>query len=263
LTGKPVIPRAVPLFDADRMEGWNSQTFGESQRPHRTLSEKVPEDTNDWRYQQRMQLPEKFTWEVKDGVLTGEKASDATVTAGRRVVRNGTPAGRQSWLYYFRPLALNERVQYEFFYAPGQTEVHPSLGRLAFLLAKDGVRTHWITTNADRELCQLSDTNELLESACQRSGGTVPLRDNDWNTVSLKIGDGVMTIELNGAPVFERPVKAGDDLRFGLYRDTTMETKVRNAVLTGDWPETVPEDLLALSGALPAADQRIRLWGDR
>jgi hypothetical protein len=170
--------------------------------------------------------------------------------------------GQQSWLYYWRPLAANDRVQYEFFYAPGETEVHPTLGRFAFLLAPDGVHTHWITSEQDRDVCQLSDTNALLETECQRSAGSAPLRINDWNTLSVQVTPNTMGLELNGTPIFERPLNPGDDTRFGLFRDGTVETKVRNAVLTGEWPTSVPTsdggDLLALTAEIPAAEQRIQ-----
>jgi hypothetical protein len=32
--------------------------------------------------------------------------------------------------------------------------------------------------------------------------------------------------------------------KFGLYRDRARGVQVRNAVMTGDWPEEVPEEFL-------------------
>jgi len=48
-------------------------------------------------------------------------------------------------LGYHRPLVENGVIEYDFFYEPGETAAHPALDRLAFILAPQGVRIHWIT----------------------------------------------------------------------------------------------------------------------
>lgn len=260
LTGTPEIPRSVPLFAADRMEGWVNVTR-EPQRPHRLLAEPPPADPDDYRNRQRLDQPDQYTWEVADGVLTGRPRAGLSRTAAPNAQSDAWLGTQWSWLFYQRPLHDHDRVQYEFFYAPGQAEVHPALGRLAFLLRPDGVHTHWITQNGDRDLLQIPNANLMLETAYQRGGGALPLRTNDWNTFSLQVAGNVLTMELNGAAIFERPLAPEDDTRFGIFRNAALETRIRNAALSGDWPTSLPEDvsdnLLALDQPLPEAEARI------
>ncbi|MBL8848662.1 MAG: DUF1583 domain-containing protein, partial [Planctomycetaceae bacterium] len=268
LRGQPQVPTEVPLFAGDRMEGWNTSTFGESQKPFRELAQQllVDEDQNQYQYQQQQQLQDaEYIWEVTDGELhgrRGEHVADFSAPLSPSAAGSGSFSltGRQSWLYYARALAAGERIQYEFFYVPGDTEIHPTLGRLGFLLAPDGVHTHWINNDEDRDTYQLDDANSLFETDFQRSAGTVPLVANDWNKVVVRLTGSSIAIELNGTPVFERPVGPADDTRFGLFRDGNVETRLRAATLIGEWSGKLPapgDYLLALNAALPPAQQRI------
>lgn len=54
-------------------------------------------------------------------------------------------ADRESLVRYFRPLEDGDTLTYEFLHEPGRVEIHPALGRLAFLIETSGVRIHWIT----------------------------------------------------------------------------------------------------------------------
>ena len=54
-----------------------------------------------------------------------------------------------------------------------------------------------------------------------------------------------ITLSLNDVVIYERSVDWVGDHRFGLYRHgTTAEVKVRKVELTGDWPETLPQQFL-------------------
>src|SRR5262249_43426249 len=65
-------------------------------------------------------------------------------------------------------------------------------------------------------------------------------------TLTVKMGPAAATLELNGTVVYEYPLVADDDRSFGLYHDKGKSSvRVRNVVLTGDWPKTVPADVLA------------------
>ena len=81
-----------------------------------------------------------YDWQAKDGEILGRKLE----RAGDKPV--------PSKLAYFRPLRPGETLRYEFFHEPGKTHVHPSLGRLAFLLEPDGVKLHWLTDTDGRRL---------------------------------------------------------------------------------------------------------------
>ena len=52
-----------------------------------------------------------------------------------------------------------------------------------------------------------------------------------------------VTLSLNDVDVYQRPVDWTGDHRFGFYRpQLATDAQVRNVVLTGEWPETVPQE---------------------
>ena len=52
-----------------------------------------------------------------------------------------------------------------------------------------------------------------------------------------------LTLSLNDVVVYQRPIDWNGDHRFGLYRhEPTAEVKVRNVVMTGDWPKSLPQE---------------------
>ncbi len=61
-----------------------------------------------------------------------------------------------------RPLLEGETLSYEFFYDEGSIDVHPTLGRLAFLLEAGGVRIRWMTALTD-EWTGLEPDNAVIE----------------------------------------------------------------------------------------------------
>ena len=67
-----------------------------------------------------------------------------------------------------------------------------------------------------------------------------------------------MRLELNGELIYERPVEPDWGTRFGFYHDRTRtQSRVRNVVLSGDWPEWSAElgaKLLERKTPLSAAD---------
>ena len=121
---------------------------------------------------------------------------------------------------------------------PGEQEVHPSLGRISFLIGKSGVKLHWITDGADQEWTGLSDDNSIASQ--DFTTPEVPLNVNQWNKVQLAISEGVVEISLNGKALGRRKIKSDNDQKFGFfhYKDRT-EARVRNVVLRGDWPKQI------------------------
>ncbi len=135
----------------------------------------------------------------------------------------------------------NESFQYEFYYSPGQTVAHPSIGRIALMLDPDGVTSHWIgTPKWDENYEGIPLNNAIVEATCRRGPEKLPLKPDDWNQVDLSLKGNAAVVSLNGTVVFERPIEPGQSTRFGIFRYKQQAAKVRNAILTGDWPTEVP-----------------------
>jgi hypothetical protein len=230
ITGDPVIPREVRLADGDQLRGWLSGFFGETQPP---FGGPAPSQESATAPQVATTgLPAASDWGIQGGVIR----------AAKRESPDGTTL--QSLLSYHRPLLESESVSYEFRYQPGQYEVHPALGRLAFLIEPDGVRIHWITAG-ERDWTGLPADNATLEPLYRRGPRPLPLKENAWNQIRLARSKEKATITLNGETIYERPADFGGDLSFGLYRNAARSAvEVRNVVLTGAWPESLPEEFL-------------------
>ena len=255
ITGNPVIPREVRLSEGDQLRGWQAGFFGETQPLFAGAS--PPGEPRPMAAPAVVAAsPAEFDWSIQAGVIR----------AARRAAPEGTTS--QSLLKYHRPLLEGESVTYEFHYQPGQFEVHPALGRLAFLIEPDGVRIHWITAG-QFDWSGLPAGNATLEPLNRRGPRPLPLKMNEWNQIALARTQGKATISLNGELIYERLVDDGD-LTFGLYRDAARSAvEVRNVVMTGDWPESLPEEFLqnpaAVVSQLPDdADRRVlnRAAGD-
>lgn len=228
LTGRPVIPRSVRLIDGLQLRGWDAQEFGD--RSHGEA-----EGQSDWR--------------LTDGVLHVANTESKTAATHREHV-----------LFYQRSLLEAESVSYEFFYKSGECDVAPTLGRVAFLLQPDGVRIRWLT-DGQYDWTGLAADNAVTEPLNRRGPRPLPLRANDWNRATIARTKDTVTLSLNDEAVYQRPIDWSGDHRFGLDRHgSTAEVKVRNVVLTGDWPHTLPPEFLdnplATVGKPPSAAQR-------
>ena len=122
--------------------------------------------------------------------------------------------------------------------------VHPAFDRLAFLMEPEGVRIHWITDN-EAEWTTLPTDNAITEPFNRRGPRPLPLNANDWNAVRLIRSGTQISLELNGETIYVHPLDKDAIGQFGFYRDRAKSSvRVRNVVLTGDWPETVPREFL-------------------
>ncbi len=229
VTGSPTIPREVPLTHGDRLEGWVSNFFHQSQPPRRTLRDGDPRiDTiaSD-------SVLDQYDWVARDGLIQCRKVEP---TSGNDAV--------QSRLYYVRPLREGDALSYEFYYEPNEFMVHPSLDRLTFLLEPDDVRLHWIS-DGENEWTGLKPGNTADAPGVRLGSGPLPLKPRAWNAAKVGVADGEVVIELNGVKVARSPLETANSRQFGLFhfRDQTA-AQVRNVVLTGNWPKTLPNDLL-------------------
>ncbi|HJT31031.1 MAG TPA: DUF1583 domain-containing protein, partial [Pirellulales bacterium] len=242
LSGRPEIPRQVSLLQADRLDGWLSNFYNESQPP-RLAPLNANNTSGYWSTWSRVQ-GDDFDWQAKGGVLHG-----------RRNQAVGAAEVAQSRLYYLRPLRDGDTLRYEFFYEPDAVMVYPALGRLAFLVEPDGVRLHWITDGED-DATGLPADNAAVEAdhAVQKP----PLKPGDWNTMELRLADDRLLLALNGAEIYRRSIEESNDRLFSFfhYKDRTA-VQVRGAVLTGDWPQKLSDEEMAnlLSSADKQADE--------
>ncbi|WP_235908980.1 DUF1583 domain-containing protein [Roseiconus nitratireducens] len=222
LTGDPVIPREVALISGDQLRGWQANFFGESLPPFRDARTDPAADD----------VAEDADWSIQSGELVGRKQATDEAAESPGLLR------------YQRPLLDGESFRYEFLAEGDASLVHPAVGRLAFLLEPTGIRVRWITTG-DTEWTGLEPENAALEPLNRRGPRPLPLQDGQWNTVDVQRGDGKVRILLNDELVYERPLDTEVPTQAGLYRPARNgTTRVRNATLSGDWPETVPTELL-------------------
>jgi hypothetical protein len=157
----------------------------------------------------------------------------------------GTSLGDQPGLLtYQRPLLDDEAVEYEFYFAEDDSIAHPAVGRLAFLLEQNGVRVRWITTGKS-EWTGLEVDNVALEPLNQRGPRPLPFREDEWNSVRVEVIRGDILVRLNDALIYQRPLESGSSTQFGLYRPSRVNTvRVRDVILSGNWPETIPKAFL-------------------
>jgi hypothetical protein len=156
---------------------------------------------------------------------------------------DGKPAPRyfpESALYYQRPMLEDGVIEYEFYYNPDKSLVHPTLDRLTFLLEPDGVKLHWLT-DGPHEKSGIAFDNAKDEPNCRRGPAKLPLNEKAWNKVRLAVVGDTVKLSLNGTEVYERPIESTNQRFFGLFHYTDRtEVRVRSMTYAGDWGKTVP-----------------------
>lgn len=263
LTGAPTIPREIPLLTSPRLRGWVASHFDESRsdalrEPRRYVQKIVEqngqkiammEEADETNADQATLSPEPMTdWKFENGELTSSR-------------REGFwPGATESWLYYQRPLRDGDSLRYEFFHQSGQTEAAPTIGRIAYQFGADGVTRHWITDGSSDVFATRSD-NGVLEKK------KLALKESEWNAVVVALRGEQLTISLNGEIAAMEQLdgsrtrqslgqkRDGQSLgqslatsatAIGFYHDAARTSlRVRNAVLTGNWPTELNDQLRA------------------
>ena len=233
ISGSPEIPQQVELLQGDSMEGWSSIFYYElttSQNASR-FDGRVTIHT----YNYGDEIPQP--WSVKDGVLTGETSDK-------------TEYSKFSWLNYHRSLLNGEKLDYEFFYRKGEKVVHPAIGRTAFVLQADGIQLHWMNSSNFQGRAQgansgFDDDNQFDVPEYRKGPAALPLKDADWNKVTLERLEEVISVSLNGTKVYEYPLDEEDLTNIGFFRNrTTDAVEIKNVVLSGNWPKTLTTEML-------------------
>ena len=225
ITGSPEIPVQVELMGGDKLAGWISTFYGDHMSNQRDESVNVDSSNDAWK---------KF-----DGELIGQKFAKA-------VDKN-----RLSLIRYHRPLAEDGELSYEFYYAKAETHVHPAIGRTAFVLNPTGVNQLWLGDNDSIRYGHRLDS-ETSEPSNRRGPDSLPLKDNDWNTLQLQIKGDQLKLILNGVEIYVTQLDSTNQREFGLFHYANQtDVRVRGVLYQGDWPKTLPDlNHQELSGTL-------------
>ncbi len=229
LSGQPKIARQVTLIGTDSLRHWSGVYYGQSLPATPMVEPKKKGEDNDMHYFSAglsATRIKELSWTTKDGeLISGESSSSGP--------------GNQSVIQLTRPLGTGEKLEYEFYYEPGKFEVHPTLGRTAFMLRPDGLHQHWMTEN-NTSWSTPNDYEVKIEGAVPLS-----LKSDAWNKVVVETSADRLKLILNDQTIFDQPWDySTPGANFGLfhYRDKT-QVRVRNAQLSGPWPEQLPASL--------------------
>ena len=211
ITGSPEIPQTISLSSDPDLSGWV-----------RFHLDNIGGVEPDWDYEKPAGYP-------------GE------IVALRKTRFQDT--FQESLLRYFRPMAEDGVMEYEFFYSPNTVHVHPALDQMVYLIEPDQVSLHQ-ATNGIHDASGLDPLNRVAVSppvACPLVLG--------WNQLKLEVIGDLVQIVLNRTKVYQGKISAGNDRTFGLfhYADQT-DVRVRNMQWTGNWPRVLP----------PIAEQELR-----
>ena len=228
LNGHPTVPAALDLSALSDLSGW--LTYYDQDR--------IGDDAPTWVKRAEEIVGLNLGTNARPGVDRYGNEDSGPV---RRSARLGSK--QESLLQYNRPMLEDGEMNYEFFYVPGQTAVHPVLDRLAFVLGPEGVKVHWLT-DAQHDRTGLAADNLIVEPENRRGPARPPLKPGEWNRLALKLSGDVVTLSLNGEPIYERALEPTNGRQFGLFHDADeTEARVRNVRLEGQWPREVPPDL--------------------
>lgn len=253
LRGKPTIkiPDTVSLSQGDSLRGWSQQFYAVDETTDilRVNTPAIPSAIASPERGDHVRL-----FHVLANVATANQLAPSQMspawTIHEGVIRSSLQTesihvSEPSRLTYFRPLQNGESIDYEFFYEPEKQDVHPALGRLAFLLEPNGVRVQWMTSG-QTEWTGLAPYNATIEPLNRRGPRPLPFRPGDWNRVSMAFEKDTLTLKLNEVEVYSRKMEPGNSRRFSLYHDRLRTAvQARSVILRGNWPETLSAGDLA------------------
>ena len=231
VTGEPEIPASVAMLADPDLDGWFSY-----------FDDRVAD------------AAEQRSWR-------SEVADDGTRELIHAASSDMTDTAAESLLLYHRPMMEDGVIDYEFYYEPGTSIVHPAVDRLSFLLEPDGVKTHWVTDGK----FQRDDLSPTNVSGVKKSAekNTLPLKANEWNRIQVSLKGDVVQLHLNGEPIAQATLDAGNRRQFGLFHFADRSSiRVRNMHWTGEWsrsvdPAVFPPTVLANVAAIENAVDKL------
>ncbi|MDR3638922.1 MAG: DUF1583 domain-containing protein [Isosphaeraceae bacterium] len=235
-TGKVTVPASIALSTRQDLTGWLADYY----------EERVGAENPSWTKQGEEIVGLNLG---SDDPPTHDRWGNEDTSKLDQAARIGSK--QESLLQYHRPMVEDGVMDYEFFYVPGKTLVHPALDRLALLVDPEGIKLHWLT-DGKYDRTGLSPANVAVEAKSRRGPSPLPLKPNAWNRMSLALKGNTLTLTLNGELVFERSLEATNQRTFGFfhYADET-EARVRNVVYRGEWPKQLPAEFYPGQGAEP------------
>ena len=229
LGGAPEIAKEVDLI-GQQLRGWSCPILSGKILPaHLPISEgQIAEKVKRERDKAHASAASKTTWYFADGQLKTGKVVPKDNLGGQRHIQYG------------RPLLKGESISFDFRFDDSTYAVHPTVGRVAVLIRKDGLKLRWLRQKPSLESFQSDSLNEV---AIDEMLGEMPqLSAKDNNTMKITAGEKVYRVEINGHAVAQ--FQGALDRRFGLLCESGKECVVSNLKLTGPWPDALPKELL-------------------
>ena len=223
ITGNPVIPRQVHLLDST-LRGWTALGNNHLLPPHLLLAKEGKQASKS------ANSVNSKTYLFKDGelIFNAKKLSGHFDQGGQ--------------MQYLRPLLDGEELTWKFFWKQGESEVHPMIGRTTFVLSDQGTQPSYTAVATDLstiKLIKAADTQERPSSLAPK----VSPQNDAWNTIKMVRRGDVIQLHLNGQKVVELPV-TNQTAKIGFSRDADRNCRIKDMILTGDWPETLPNNLM-------------------
>lgn len=213
ITGTPTIPDTISLVESPQLLGWYDYYGSVGQ---------VSNHLSDWR-----------------ATVNASPLLETQTTEITSPIVDDIPEGSFSerLLVYARPIMEDGAIEYEFWYTPGKTVAHPTIGRKCFLLDADGVKLHQVT-DGSFERSTLRPDNKIPVGPLRK----LPLRPDTWNSLRLEQKGDSLKLILNGTEIYQASL-IGDrhERTFGLfhYADQT-NLRARKLKWTGTWPKELP-----------------------
>ena len=145
-------------------------------------------------------------------------------------------------MQYLRPLLDGEELTWKFFWKQGESEVHPMIGRTTFVLSDQGTQPSYTAVATDLSTIKLIKAADTQERPSYLAPKVSPQNDA-WNTIKMVRRGDVIQLHLNGQKVVELPV-TNQTAKIGFSRDADRNCRIKDMILTGDWPETLPNNLM-------------------
>ena len=92
----------------------------------------------------------------------------------------------------------------------------------------------------------LGPYHAVVDILSRRGPRPLPLKAGQWNEMRMTRDGNRLRLRLNNVEVMSRKMDHTEALPFGFYHDQSRcESRIRSVMLTGDWPEELPQELLA------------------
>ena len=208
IVGEPTIPDEIDLIDIAGWNSWRADMYGDS-------FSQTSEGTNPY---------------FRNGdEMVGRLRKDLSASMV------------ESLMMYSRPMLEDGEIEFETFYVPGDFEIHPAIGRSAFLIDPAGASLHRLT-DAQWEVGKLASPVTLDNRTPMEGAQASSWKENDWNRVKLKLVGDQVTLFVNDQQVLQESIQEPRNERFfGLFRySDKTQSRVRNVKYRGDWPKVLP-----------------------